>query len=129
MYFTWREKMSEEIDIYDEAFEIFMEEAFEDACISSTKASWGGSGYSVELFADGTYRVLWNNNIGNLYDSPGLIISIPPLGDEEWDDDIDICYFDRAIEAMKDIYAQAKEDLKTYKKEREEMEKEMEQYE
>lgn len=47
--------------------------------ISSTKASWAGSGYSVELFPDGTWQVLRNNQIGNLYVSPGEILKLPAL--------------------------------------------------
>ena len=68
-----------------DAFEAFMAEQFEEGVILSTKASWRGDEYSVELFPDGAYRLLWN--VGSLYDSPGLILGIPPLGDDEWDDD------------------------------------------
>jgi hypothetical protein len=82
------------------AFESFMANDFESAVDSSTAASWGGSGYSVELFDDGSYRVLWNNHIGNLYTSPGLIISIPALGDDEWDEDANIRFYDNAEEAI-----------------------------
>ena len=56
---------------------------FEQAVMDSTTAGFGGSGYSVELFEDGTWRVLWDNMIGNLYDSPGIILSIPQLGEDE----------------------------------------------
>lgn len=56
---------------------------FVDAVVSSTKAGWGGSGYSVEVFPDGHHRVLDNNQIGNLYRSPGMIVSIPQLSQEE----------------------------------------------
>lgn len=86
------------------AFESFMENGFQSAVDSSTKASWGGSGYSVELFDDGTYRVLWDNQIGNLYNSPGLILSVPSLGDEEWDEDPDIRFYDNAEEAIRDAF-------------------------
>lgn len=86
------------------AFETFMRIDFESACDSSTKASWAGSGYSVELFDDGTYRVLWNQQIGNLYDSPGLILGIPAMTDEEWDEDPSIRYYDNAKEYMKEVF-------------------------
>jgi hypothetical protein len=61
-----------------QAFNAFVNgDQFETAVISSTVAGIGGSGYSVELFEDGTFRVLWDNEIGNRYVSPGLILSIP----------------------------------------------------
>lgn len=84
------------------AFEAFMAEGFEEACESSTKASWGGSGYSVELFKNGNYRVLWNNQIGNLYTSPGLILGVPALG-EDWDEE-NGHFFDNAEQEMRDIF-------------------------
>lgn len=59
---------------------------FEEAVVKSTKASWGSSGYSVELFPDVTWRVLWNNEIGNCYKSPGVILSIPPFDDSDYQD-------------------------------------------
>jgi hypothetical protein len=61
---------------------------FAEGCKSATKASWGGSGYSVELFPDGTWRVLWDNEIGNLYISPGEIISLPALDDDDYQQDV-----------------------------------------
>lgn len=57
---------------------------FEAGCTSATKASWGGSGYSVELFTDGTWRVLWDNAIGNKYETPGVILSLPAINDDEY---------------------------------------------
>ena len=96
--------------MFDSAFSAFMNEAFEDACVSSTQASWSGSGYSVELFDDGSYRVLWDGNIGNLYDSEGIILGIPVLLNSEWDEDGDH-FFDNAKDNMDDIYNQAVEEL------------------
>lgn len=58
-------------------------EEFVDAVVKSTQAGWGGSGYSVEVFPDGRHRVLWNNQIGNKYHSPGMIVRIPQLSSEE----------------------------------------------
>lgn len=58
--------------------------------VASTCAGFGGSAYSVELFHDGTWRVLWNNQIGNRYDSPGIILGIPALDDQDYDDLMDI---------------------------------------
>lgn len=56
---------------------------FVDGIVSATKASWSGSGYSVELFEDGTWRNLWNNQIGNKYETPGIILSLPTLPEED----------------------------------------------
>lgn len=89
---------------FDSAFDNFMREDFESAVDSATKASWGGSGYSVELFDDGSYRVLWDNNIGNLYDSPGIILGIPALSDDEWDEDESIRFYGNAEDFMKETY-------------------------
>ncbi len=51
----------------DVAKEFVESPSFKEGCIDSTKASWGGGWYSVELFTNGTWRVLWNNQIGNKY--------------------------------------------------------------
>lgn len=72
--------------MFDKAFENFRNsDEFVEALTKATRASFGGSGYSVELFEDGRYRVLWNNSIGNLYQSDGIIIGIPPLRDDEFE--------------------------------------------
>jgi hypothetical protein len=60
-----------------------------DAVVSATKAGWGGSGYSVELFEDGSWQVLWDNQIGNLYESPGVILGLWQLNCDEMNDFID----------------------------------------
>lgn len=62
---------------------------FQSGVISSTLASWGGSGYSVELFPNGRWSVLWDNQIGNLYESPGKILSLPDLDTEDMAEYID----------------------------------------
>lgn len=87
------------------AFYSFLENSQETeaAIISSTKASWGGSGYSVELFPDGHYRVLWDGQIGNLYESPGLIVEIPPLGEEEYDEE-NGHFFENAIGELEERF-------------------------
>lgn len=99
---------------YQTAFKNFMDNNFESAVDSATQASFSGSGYSVELFEDGTYRVLWNNQIGKLYDSKGIILGIPTLGDEEYDEDPDLCFYDNAQDAMVKIFEQAMADLREY---------------
>lgn len=72
----------------NEALETFLEndDEFASAIISSTNAGFSGSGYSVELFPDGTHRVLWNDAIGNRYEPTGVVMSIPQLSDEEYRD-------------------------------------------
>jgi hypothetical protein len=69
------------------AFESFINgNDFQSAVEKSTSAGFGGSGYSVELFEDGTYRILWDNEIGNLYMSDGIILSIPQYNDDTLQD-------------------------------------------
>lgn len=71
---------------YKEALDNFINsDNLKRSVVKSTKASWGGSCYAVELFNDGVYRVLWSNDIGNKYISPGIILPIPALTDYEWD--------------------------------------------
>lgn len=88
------------------AFDNFMQSGeFESAVDSSTKASWGGGYYAVELFDDGDYQVLASIQIGNLYDTPGLIVRVPALSDEEWDDDPDVRFYENAKEIIKNDFA------------------------
>jgi hypothetical protein len=70
---------------YTEAFERFMSDkaAVRAAIDSATSADYGGSGYTLELFGDGTFRTLWNGHIGNLYNSRGIMIAIPELNDDD----------------------------------------------
>ncbi len=89
------------------AFDRFMSEGFESAVDSSTKASWSGGGYSVEIFDDGDYRVLPNNSIGNLYDSPGLLLGVPSLTDDEWDEDETLRYYGNAEDALRECFTEA----------------------
>jgi len=56
---------------------------FCEGVISSTIAGYSGSGYSVEFFENGKSRVIWNNNIGNLYQSSGIIVQLPQLDTED----------------------------------------------
>jgi hypothetical protein len=90
------------------AFDEFMANDFEPAVDSATKASWAGSGYSVEFFDKGNYRVLWNQQIGNSYDSPGLILGIPILNNDEWDEDPLIRFYENAREEFNDLFAENK---------------------
>lgn len=75
--------MSTELPDYEQIARDFAVSAeFIPAMIGATHAAWDGSGFSVELFPDGHYRVLWNGQIGNRYQSPGLLVSVPAFEDE-----------------------------------------------
>ena len=70
-----------------QAFDFFVSSNFKSAVDLSTQSSRGGKWLLVELFDDGGHRVLWSNTIGNRYNSPGLILSVPSLGDAgDYDD-------------------------------------------
>lgn len=85
-------------------------EELEAAIISSTKASWGGGRYVVEFFPDSTYRVLAGITIGNRYHSPGLIVSIPELSEDEWDGTEEgEAYFENAINEFLNITLEMKD--------------------
>ena len=57
---------------------------FIEAVVKSTQAGFSGSGYSAEFFKDETHRVLWNNQIGNRYESAGEIVPVPQLSESEY---------------------------------------------
>lgn len=85
---------------------------FEDAVKSSTTAGFGGGDYKVELFDDGTWRVLWSGQIGNLYISDGIILGIPQFDDEtvndmrEYGDDCDLSFaLDEAATYLREALA------------------------
>lgn len=89
---------------------------FETAVKSSTTAGFGGSGYSVELFEDGTWRVLWDNQIGNLYVSPGIVLGVPQFDQdtvndmEQYGDDADLSFaLGEAAEGLREKFAYRKE--------------------
>lgn len=67
--------------------------------LSATKAGFGGSNYYLELLPSGDHRVLWDGEIGNQYESPGILVRLPQLGDDDWDEcgDHD---FSSAIDAL-----------------------------
>lgn len=76
--------MSKTLTGTEQALENFLaSKDFKEGAISSTKASWSGSSYKVELFDSGDYRVLWANQIGNRYETPGVILTIPTIDDSE----------------------------------------------
>lgn len=87
---------------------------FKFGVISSTRASYGGSGYSVELLPEGTWSVLWDNQIGNLYESPGVILHLPTFtddgtyqeavnGDMSEEDYFDLCFANEEKELAEEL--------------------------
>lgn len=96
---------------YREAFEKFMATEAEQTIMRATVAGYGGpsEGYSVELFEDGTYRVLDNKRIGNLYRSPGMLIDMPKLLDDEVGDEETPAYYDDAISQLREKFEAAME--------------------
>lgn len=76
--------MTIEIPFAETLDKFLASDEFGSALMKATRASWGGSGYSVEIFPDGHWRVLWDNEIGNLYDSPGVILGLPTLDDSDY---------------------------------------------
>lgn len=88
-----------------EAFESFMAEEFKSAVISSTKASWGGSGYSVLLYNNGAYKVLWDKYADNVLDrESAVVIKVPPLSDEDYSEDPSECFFGYVTEALREKF-------------------------
>ena len=84
---------------YQSAFDNFIQdtEAVESAIWKATEAGFGGSGYSLELFGNGTHRILRNDSIGKLYTSPGIVIGISRIDNDEYD-------FDNAIKSLRDKF-------------------------
>lgn len=102
---SYKEKAARPQKQFSAAFEAFMATEAEEAIISSTRAGWGGSGCSVELSQNGTFHVLWNNQIGNLYHSEGVIIGVPQLGDDEYNsDDEALSMFDEALDNLRERF-------------------------
>jgi hypothetical protein len=93
--------------MFQQAFDNFMSSAFEAAVDSSTTASWGGGAYAVELFEDGTYRTMHKGSLGNLYDTDGLLLTIPSLSDEDWDDDPSIRHYGNAEDEIREWFEDA----------------------
>lgn len=102
---------------FDATLEAFIDSAeFEEAVKSSTTAGFSGSGYSVELFGDGSWRVLWDGQIGNLYVSDGIILGIPGFDDEtvndmqKYGDDCDLSFpIGEAAEGLREKFAAREE--------------------
>jgi uncharacterized protein YndB with AHSA1/START domain len=84
---------------------------FPEAVAQSTRASWSGGSYKVELFPGGDWRVLWSSEIGNKYETPGLILTVPTAPDE-WGDLSDDDVLGEAITVnLSDVAAEMREQL------------------
>lgn len=94
-----------------QAFTNFISNDFEEAIDMSTIASWSGEHYSIELFTDGTYRILWSTHIGNMYVSRGVILKLPALSPEDWSDDPEERFYENAREYLSCIFAEYQHEL------------------
>lgn len=69
-------------------FSVFLaSEEFVRGVILSTRASFAGDSYSVELFdhaAAGWWRILPTQEIGNQYESMGILFTLPALSEQEY---------------------------------------------
>lgn len=93
----------------EQAYNAFINSTdFEEAIRKSTKSSWSGSGCLVELFSNGSYRVLNGKDVGSLYDSPDMLISLSAVNDEELDDNEEDWYLDNAKDSFMITYQNLK---------------------
>ncbi len=104
------EKGDETMTIYPVAKKFVESPDFKEGVIQSTKAGFGGSYYAVELFEDGTWRVLWGANIGNKYDHPTSMIVHLPIIELESDDDINDAFDCQEAELKQEFLANIAQD-------------------
>ena len=57
---------------------------FAEAVIQATRAGFSGSHYQVEIFPDGTHRLLSSEQISNPYESAGALYLIPTLDTDDY---------------------------------------------
>jgi|AntAceMinimDraft_5_1070358.scaffolds.fasta_scaffold69954_2 hypothetical protein len=95
------------LDKFKKAFERFKKESLRGAVDSSTKAALRGDHYVVELFSDGPYKISWSNNVGSLYFSRGLSVGIPILHGDDDNAIAELRYYDNAIAALDEKFAEA----------------------
>ena len=84
---------------YINALEAFLSSPeFKEEVYKSTQCQYSSPyGQSLEIFPDGTYRTLYQGSIGNKYNTPGRIISIPGLNEEQESGCPDEEYFDNCF--------------------------------
>jgi hypothetical protein len=77
---------------YQQALKQFMDNDFTYAIEKSTKASWTGSIYMVELFEDGSYRIFRNDPADPDTDTQqqigSIIIEVPSFDDDDYLDEV-----------------------------------------
>jgi len=75
---------------YQQAFENFMDNDFAYAIENSTKASWSGSLYIVELFSDGSYRVFYADPDTDTREQQigSFVFDVPFFEDEDYLDEV-----------------------------------------
>lgn len=98
---------------YQAAFDNFMsnDDEVREAILLATKQGWGGnSTATVELFDDGTYRLL-DRGAGNLYNSRGILVGIPELQESDYnEEDNDLSYFDDAMDRLREGFQWASQE-------------------
>lgn len=101
-----------------EAFDNFMNTDFESAVENATEISWSGRNKSLllELLPDGHYNLMYSGSVGNHYRSKGLLLTVPYLEDDEWDDDPSMRLHDNAEEGIRLNFEAAIDLLKESKK-------------
>ena len=72
----------------------------EEIILHATEANFGGDRHYLEIFPDGSFRVAVSP--GNRYDSPGILLDIPRLGEDEYDTRLGEHYFDDAVESLQE---------------------------
>jgi len=60
-------------------------------------------GHILELFVDGNYRIMRRGDLGNLYDSPGVLIPIFTVSEDELDTED----YENSIDAMRECLESA----------------------
>lgn len=76
--------------------------------LSATKAGFAGSGYSLILAPD-RFSVQWDGAFNRSLES-GVVIGLPHLSDDDWDNNEEEHFYDNAIEALDLLFEQAVEE-------------------
>lgn len=94
-----------------------MSDSFELACDLSTRASGVNGGLSVELLEDGTYRVFLDSQMECLFDSSGIVLSVPVLEKECFcKEDPFYSFYDDAERSICEAFAQKMADIASQQK-------------
>jgi hypothetical protein len=77
----------------------------QNAILASTTASWEGGYTAVELLPTGDYRILSATPLDEPYAGPGVCLKIPPLLEDELDQDTQQPVFGNAISTLQNAFA------------------------